>query len=136
MEPRSDFQLPEEERTLLSSGSLNWECIVEAGVNWLIVRQHPVVDGYNVAVVDLALRIPPSYPDEQIDMVYFHPPLQLIDKRPIPNLSTLTIESKAYQQWSRHRTTVNPWRPGIDSVGTHLLQVNSWLTRELERKSA
>ena len=46
-------------------------------------------------------------------------------------LSAHALDGKQYQQWSRHRTAANPWRPGLDNVGTHLIQVDSWLQREL-----
>jgi len=77
-----------------------------------------------------ALKIPPSYPDDQIDMVYFSPALALTSGRGIAQLTALTFDGKQYQQWSRHRTAANPWRPGLDNVCTHLLQVDSWLERE------
>ena len=79
----------------------------------------------------MALRISPSYPDDQIDMVYFSPALALKSGRGIRQLTLTMIDGKQYQQWSRHRTAQNPWRPGLDSISTHLLQVNNWLDREL-----
>jgi hypothetical protein len=80
--------------------------------------------------------MPPKYPDEQIDMVYFDPPLALQSGRGINNLSLLTIDKAQYQQWSRHRTSANPWRPGLDNVCTHLLQVRTWLQREVQKAAA
>jgi hypothetical protein len=105
-------------------------------VNWLIIYAYPIPDGYNVRTAMIALRLPPSYPDEQIDMVNFHPPLALTSGGAIGALSTHTIDGKNFQQWSRHRTKANPWRIGLDNVGTHMLQVNSWLLRELQKKAA
>jgi hypothetical protein len=66
-------------------------------------------------------------------MVYFYPALALTSGKPIPQLTPTAIDGKQYQQWSRHRTAANPWRAGLDNVCTHLLQVNSWLDRELRR---
>jgi hypothetical protein len=43
------------------------------------------------------------------------------------------LDGKQFQQWSRHRTGANPWRPGLDNVCTHLLLVNSWLEKELRK---
>ena len=65
-------------------------------------------------------------------MVYFSPALALTSGRAIRQLSPLTIDGKSYQQWSRHRTPENPWRIGLDNVGTHLLQTDDWLQRELK----
>jgi hypothetical protein len=111
---------------------LEWEAIVEQTVKWLILRQFAIPAGYNVARADAALRIPPSYPDAQIDMVYFFPSLALANGRAIKALTPLQLEGKQYQQWSRHRTPANPWRPGLDNISTHMLQVVTWLERELK----
>jgi hypothetical protein len=132
---RREFALAEDDSEYLSIIRLEWETIVDGGSKWLIIRGLPILEGYNVPVADAALRIPPSYPDDQIDMVYFHPHLSLASGRAIGALTPHPVEDKVYQQWSRHRTPANPWRPGLDNVGTHLLQVNTWLERELRKAS-
>ena len=128
---RRDFKLPEEDVECLDALGLKWETVIEGGTKWLIIHAYSLPDGYNHGKAELALRIPPSYPDEQIDMVYFSPALALMSGRTIRQLSGATIDGKSYQQWSRHRTGDNPWRTGLDNVGTHLLQVDDWLRREL-----
>jgi hypothetical protein len=132
---RREFRLGEEDEDCLDGTGLEWEALVEGSTKWLILRSYPIPAGYNVTVADAALRIPPSYPDDQIDMVYFHPGLALICGPGIGALTPLTLEGREYQQWSRHRTPQNPWRPGLDNVCTHLLQVDSWLQRELRKAS-
>jgi hypothetical protein len=129
---RRDFTLPEEDIDCLDALGFNWEAVAEAATKWLIVHAYQIPNGYNHGTADLALRIPPSYPDDQIDMVYFNPGLALASGKTIRQLSGMTIDGKPYQQWSRHRTGENPWRAGLDSVGTHLLQVTDWLHRELK----
>lgn len=128
---RRQFQLPEEDEAGLNARGLGWETVVEGSVKWLIVHDYPVPDGYTARTSRTALRIPPSYPDDQIDMVYFSPALSLVSGKAIKQLSPLTLDGQPYQQWSRHRTPANPWRPGLDNVCTHFLQVDSWLQREL-----
>lgn len=132
---RREFALAEDDQDCLVNAGLDWEAIVEGNTKWLILRRFPIPTGYNVAVADAALRIPPSYPDDQIDMVYFHPGLALASGGPIGALTPHPLEGKQYQQWSRHRTAANPWRPGLDNICTHLLQVNTWLNRELRKAS-
>ena len=129
---RRAFELPEEDEECLAAGGFKWEAIVENKVTWLLIDEYPIPAGYNEKVVRLALRIPPSYPDEDIDMVYFSPALALTNGRAIRQLSSLVIDGVQYQQWSRHRTQANPWRPGLDNGRTHLLQVDTWLNRELK----
>jgi hypothetical protein len=132
---RREFRLGEEDEDCLNGTGLEWDALVEGTTKWLILRRYPIPAGYNMTVADAALRIPPSYPDDQIDMVYFHPGLTLISGQGIGALTPLTLEGREYQQWSRHRTAENPWRPGLDNVCTHLLQVDTWLHRELKKAS-
>ena len=129
---RREFQLPEEDVECLDALGFRWERVVEGGTKWLIILGYNIPEGYNHQTADLALRIPPSYPDDQIDMVYFSPPLALVSGRTIRQLSGCRIDGKDYQQWSRHRTGANPWRPGLDDVCHHLLLVDDWLQRELK----
>lgn len=133
---RREFSLAEDDEVCLESTGLVWETIIERNAKWLILRQYPIPGGYNLSTADAALRISPSYPDDQIDMVYFHPSLVLTSGRTINALTNHPLENKQYQQWSRHRTAANPWRPGLDNVCTHLLQVDSWLMRELPKVAA
>lgn len=128
---RRSFQLAEEDEECLAALGRPWEAMIENDVKWLIFPDYPIPEGYNHRTATAALRIPPSYPDDQIDMVYFHPALALTSGRSIAQLTALALDGKQYQQWSRHRTGTNPWRPGLDSVCTHLLLVDSWLAREI-----
>jgi hypothetical protein len=128
---RRQFQLSEEDEQGLAALGLEWEAIIEGNTKWLIVQAYPIPEGFDHRQASAALRISPSYPDDQIDMVYFSPALALTSGRAIRQLTPLAIDGKQYQQWSRHRTAQNPWRPGLDNICTHLLQVNNWLDREL-----
>lgn len=128
------FQLSEEDEACLAARSAAWEAVIEGNIpaqtKWVIIPDFAIPDGYNHRSVSAALRIPPSYPDDQIDMVYFYPGLALTNGRAINRLTSLMIDGKEYQQWSRHRQQ-DEWRPGIDTIGTHLLQVDVWLNNEL-----
>jgi hypothetical protein len=130
---RRAFLLAEEDEECLAALGRPWEAVIENGAKWLIFPDYPIPESYNHRAAIAAIRIPPSYPDDQIDMVYFHPALALTNGKAIRQLTPFTLDGKQYQQWSRHRTAANPWRPGLDNVGTHLLQVNSWLERELRK---
>lgn len=94
---RREFRLGDEDEDCLISTGLEWDAVVEGSTKWLILRRYPIPAGYNVAVADAALRIPPSYPDDQIDMVYFHPGLALVSGRGIGALTPLTLEGRRYQ---------------------------------------
>lgn len=132
--PRREIELAPGDVDFLDSHYPDWEGIRNGGANWLLVGQFALPAGYTIASTQVALRIEPGYPDTQIDMAYFHPALRRRDGKSIPATeSTETIDGKAFQRWSRHRSAANPWRPGIDDVSTHLAQVHHWLTREFSQ---
>lgn len=132
--PRREFDLPGVDVEFLDIHHPNWETIRNAGVNWLLIDQFTVPAGYAVNSTLVALRIESGYPDTQIDMAYFSPPLRRQDGKVIPATeSTEAIDGKTFQRWSRHRTAQNPWRPGLDDVSTHIAQVQHWLQREFEK---
>src|ERR1700728_1788822 len=108
------FELPEAECRYLDQLGLTWECIKEGETRWLIVRGWQTPEGYNHRQVDLALLIPPLYPDAQIDMVYFRPFLARTDGRAIQKLTECVIQRERWQRWCRQRTQHKPWRSGND----------------------
>jgi Prokaryotic E2 family E/Multiubiquitin len=130
---RQDFRLPEADEAYLNGLALPWEALLEGKKQWLIIHEWKIPAGYNHQKASLALLIPDNYADTQIDMVYFDVPLARTDSRAIKNLTTLKICGADWQQWSRHRTAVNPWRSGIDDVASHLSLVDEWLRREFAK---
>ncbi len=131
---RRQFMLPETDCALLETLGLPWETIIQNNARWLILHDYEPPAGYNHSRLLLAIRISPGYPDTQLDMVYFTPPLARLDGKAIGALSNTTLDGKTYQQWSRHRTGLNPWRPDEDDLSTHLELVRYWLERELRKK--
>ena len=130
---RRQFSLPQEDMEWLESLGLVYELVAEGGIPRVIVYGWAVPGGYNVAQVDVNVRIDPGYPDTQIDMAYFTPALARRDGRAIGATSDDSFDGKVWQRWSRHRTGTNPWRPGLDSLSTHFALVEDWLARELRK---
>ncbi len=131
---RRMFELPADDREFLDSINKDWETIKEGDARWLIIKSLDIPVGYNNSIADVALRIPDSYPDVQIDMAYFNPFLARSDKKVINQLSNLNIDGKVWQQWSRHRVNPNDWQPGIDNIERHLLYVTAFLANELKKR--
>lgn len=131
---RREFSLPEGDVCFLDSTGLEWETIADQNGRWLLLHdwKHSVT-GYNLDCLCLALQIPPSYPDSQIDMVYFFPPLIRTDGRGIGTVTDHYLDGRTFQRWSRHRTAESPWRPDVDEISTHLVLVEDWLAKELEK---
>jgi len=128
------FELSEADREFLDATGLDWESVVDGADKLLFIHNHPLPPGYNVSTCTVALRIPPSYPDGQIDMAYYKPALHRTDQKPINNLSLVTIAGQPFQQWSRHRPPSNPWRPDVDCISTHLTFMTEWLKEEFRKR--
>ena len=127
---RRDFELPKEDVEFLDASFSEWEAVKEDNM-WLIINSFCIPGGYNVKEAALAIEIPSTYPDTKLDMAYFHPPLVREDGVAInATEATATISGKAYQRWSRHYD----WRLGIDSLRSHILFVEEWLTREFSKR--
>lgn len=130
---RRQFLLPEADVDYLNACGLKWETISEGKWRWLLISDYPIPHGYNIGSATAAVSISAGYPDAQLDMVYFYPPLSRQDGRAIGALSSKAIDSKSFQRWSRHRTGANPWRPGIDDLAAHLELAQHWLEREFKK---
>jgi hypothetical protein len=128
------FELPEADREFLENSGFEWETVVDGATKWLLIHNRPILGGYSVAACTFALQIPPSYPESQIDMAYFHPPLQRADGKTIGALSEQVIRGTNFQRWSRHRTGNSQWRPDIDGISTHLTYVEGWLKEEFGKR--
>lgn len=127
---RREFPLPERDVEYLDERRLPWETVHDGCVGWVLIHEYPLPDGLKPNTVSLSLRIEPGYPETEIDMVYFFPRITRIDGKAIPQVRGV---ANAWQRWSRHRTTKNPWRRGIDDISTHLALVRHWLVRESRR---
>ena len=133
---RKQFLLPEEDLEFLGSQPLPWETVEDGGVKRVVIHDYPIPQGYSEIKVDFYFRLEPGYPDTQIDMVYFYPGLTRLDGIGINSIATEPFDGKSWQRWSRHRTPQNPWRVGIDNIGTQIGLVQEWLEKELRKKTA
>lgn len=128
---RRAFKLLSVDENFLESRGRVWETIIEGQERWVIAEGFEIPNGYNQNSVLIALLLPPTYPDVQIDMAYFSPALARSDGKAVRNLSSRQIDGKEWQQWSRHRVGTDAWRPDVDNIQTHLLYVTSFLETEL-----
>ncbi|UPK67948.1 multiubiquitin domain-containing protein [Chitinophaga filiformis] len=129
---RQQFTLPAEDAEYLDKLGLPWETLVQNNITWVLIHQYPLPQGYTTASTTVALMIPPNYPIAEIDMAYFLPALVKTSARPIPASFVQQLDGQQFQGWSRHRAA-GQWQPGIDSLVTHLVLVNNWLVKELNR---
>jgi hypothetical protein len=130
---RRHFELPESDEVHLGALGLPWETVIEAGNRWLLIHDRVLPAGYSIRTVSEAHRIDPGYPDTQLDMVYFYPAVARLDGKTIAAVSPQSFDGKEWQRWSRHRSSQNPWQPGVDDLAGHLLLVQEWLEREIRK---
>ncbi|WP_111308886.1 multiubiquitin domain-containing protein [Confluentibacter sediminis] len=128
------IELPKQDLYYLSSITNLVDFVKNGNLNWLVIRDLDIPDGYNVKKADAAILIPPHYPTSQLDMIYFHPALSRTDGKMIGTLRDQSIEGKIYQRWSRHRTAINKWNPEIDNVESHLDLMLSCLRAEFNKR--
>ena len=124
--------LSPEDREFLDSNDYEWEPLTETSKNGLVIRQYALPEGYVPEKSDLMVLIPPGYPVSPIDMFYFSPGVGRKDGRDIGALAEENHFGRTWQRWSRHYQ--NEWRPGIDSVATHIPYVGNQLRFEIENR--
>lgn len=131
--PRRDFALLEIDENYLDELGHPWETCNDEGNRWLVIHDHFVPLGYTISSTTLALLIPPTYPQAEIDMFYVHPHLQKISGGVIEaTQATQNIGGRVFQRWSRHRGPGSPWNPQKDNVVTHLALAESSIAKEVE----
>ncbi|MGX5688337.1 E2/UBC family protein [Arcticibacter tournemirensis] len=131
---RRQFQLPEADVVYLDNLRVDWETVIDRGMHWVIIKDHPVPPGYQIKMTDVAIKIETGYPRTGLDMAYFYPGLVRRDGKIIGALCPQIIDGKQYQRWSRHRTALNPWREGIDDLSTHMSMVAHWFEEEFTKR--
>ncbi len=132
-ELRRQFKPTSDDREFLEERGEPWEAVVEGGTQWVLLHNFDLPPGFNVPRATAAIRLVPGYPQAALDMVYFEPPLKRVDGKPVNAVSSLTIDGRDFQQWSRHRPA-SAWRPGEDCLATHCAYAFGWLTDEFKKR--
>lgn len=133
LDARRQFSLPPEDEAFLNQYGLPWETI-EDGSQWVLIHDFQTHEGYNHRKVSVAIRLETGYPLAALDMVYVLPALVRTDGKLIPNADAQQgLDGRTWQRWSRHRSSENPWKPGEDSIETHVYLIEDWFVREFER---
>lgn len=127
MTPKRDFSLDSDDESFLDTCQNEWATIIDDSGHWLVIYDFILPSGYQQETANVALSIVGDYLISGIDMFYFYPPLQLKNSKIIAATDVKqVIDGFEYQRWSRHKL----WRPGVDSIETHLCAMNNCLTNE------
>lgn len=77
---------------------------------------------YEPLQADMLIILPAGYPNAKLDMFWTYPDVKLKDGRwPAAAEHHQDYHGKSWQRWSRH--IQREWRPGVDSLRTHLTMV-------------
>jgi hypothetical protein len=131
---RRHFALSPQDAAFLESYGLPYETVLDGAVQWVLIHDFPTHPGYDHEATSIAVRLETGYPLTALDMVWVCPPLARRDGVAIAQTQVSEpIDGRAWQRWSRHRTQENPWRPGEDSLETHIYLIEDWFQREFGR---
>lgn len=123
--------LDEEDRDWLTAQGFEFETVDEDGLTNLILRNCMLPTGFDREQADVLVRLPKGFPDTGPDMFWVDPPIRRSKDGAYPPQADY-FEVHAGRQWqrfSRHFTTT-PWRPGIDSLESWILCVQSVLRQD------
>jgi Prokaryotic E2 family E len=130
---RRQFDLLPDDQRFLDEYGLSWETIADGSL-WVLIHDFPTHEGYNHQRVTAAVRIETGYPKTELNMVYIFPALARKDGKTIGATNAKQqLDGKTFQRWSRHRTKENPWKIGRDNLGSHVILIEDWLSREFEK---
>jgi len=129
--PRCEFDMLAEDEAYLDGAGLTWETVIEENRRWLLIRSYPLPAGYTVPTSDIALELPPTYPQAQIYGFYAYPPLALASGHEIDRTQLRgTVDGNVFHGWSRYRPG-QVWDPDSDNVASHLAMVDACLAKEV-----
>ncbi len=122
--------LPEDLEYLEANYPSKWRQVSEGnGKFGLVIDDFPIPDGYKEKKSTLMLLVPSGYPGSVLNMFYFTPSLNRSDGKVIKALASETHFDRTWQRWSRHYE----WKPGIDSVVTHIEYIKNQIAEELRQ---
>ena len=107
--PRRDFALLDADEDHLDRLGLRWETVLEGKRRWLLIHGYRMPSGYTVSNTELAIEVPPTYPQAALYGFYAYPPLARTSGGAIPSTQLRgTIRGREFHGWSRHRGASDP----------------------------
>lgn len=100
----------------------------DTGQVYVIIKDYPIPPGYTRDKVDLMVIIPAGYPISPMDMFWVNPEIRYVQNSLYPKNADIFEDHIGirWQRFSRHYIT-HPWRPGVDSLSSHLIMVQKVL---------
>ena len=123
--------LLEDDEQYLKDKGFNYQMYPQTdGTIFLVIREYAMTANLLPEKADLLVKIPPLYPLAQMDMFWIRPAVRLVSNNQYPQAADVFEDylGLSWQRFSRHYIT-HPWRPGIDSLVSHLIFVQRCLEK-------
>lgn len=133
---RRDFHLPEEDQQFLDIENPKWEAVQDGGIRAVILYGFPFPGVFRPEAIDLKIKMPGDYTSgAALDMFFTNIRVTRSDGADIPRLTESAVfDGKKWWQWSRHYPEKCKWRPGVNSLVTHICHIQHLLEEEARGK--
>lgn len=133
---RRDFDLPDDDIQFLDGLNLEWEAIQEASKRAVLMYGFLFPDVFMPQKIDVKIKMPNDYSSgAALDMFFTNVLVKRTDGIEIQRLTESELFSgQRWWQWSRHYPNNCKWRPGINSLVTHICHIQSILDEEARGK--
>lgn len=129
---RRDFYLPDEDTQFLDNLGLVWEAIQDGNARGVVLYDFLMPVPFRPDSLNMKFNIPLDYTSgAALDMFFTDQHVTRFDGKGIERLTESNVfNNKKWWQWSRHYPKNTKWRPGINSLATHISYVQHILNQE------
>lgn len=134
---RRDFYLSEEDVQYLDGLGLEWAAIQENNTRGVILYGFLMPSPFQPEKLNLKIKIPQDYNGgAALDMFFTDAHVTRTDGKGIERLTESGVfDGKKWWQWSRHYPDNAKWRPGVNTLTTHLSYIQHVLDAEAQGKT-
>lgn len=133
---RREFQLPEEDILYLDGLGLEWEAIQDGNARGVVLRGFQMPQPFQPERLNLKINLPQDYTSgAALDMFFTDVMASRSDGKGIECLTESNqFDNSKWWQWSRHYPKNTKWRPGVNTLATHISYVQHILMEEAQGK--
>lgn len=134
---RRDFHLSEEDVQYLDGLGLEWEAIQEGNARGVVLYGFLMPSPFQPEKLNLKIKMPSEYTSgAALDMFFTDVQVTRTDGKEIKKLTESNVfDGKKWWQWSRHYPDNVKWRPGVNTLATHLSYIQHVLDEEAQGKT-
>lgn len=129
---RRDFHLPDDDIQFLDNLDLAWEAIQDGNERAVVLYGFPMPPPFQPEKLNLKIKLPQDYTSgAALDMFFTDRHVTRSDGKAIERLTESgQFDNKKWWQWSRHYPKNTKWRPGVNTLATHISYVRHILNQE------